>query len=664
MVRLDQLQIEDYEEGNLEFPIVRHECHMYKTSNSQTYRIFPHKKHPFLCYYFTLAYQFIVADFQPCDHVMKVFSKKALAEVDDSKTRKSDVANYWSKTFTQLLQMVDEFGIELSMFLDTMDKVVINPMLRSHCGKKRSAAEMAASGLYVLSIVFRCGWETRNMHTLFDYVTGNAEHDINAGKVLAGWKQKFGDGYYGGYNPSLKDISTNQDLFATWADDLFGTSHSQTLPSKFKQILACSVLRNYDLVYGYICKVPAGLVQQTYLIPTQHPFVDKIVSSMKRCGVDSSQFMSWQEDVSKAFKSYNAFAYDIRSVETDAGPVSCDPRTLVGIYKDQAKHIGDLSATSAAIQQDIQHIFAHTKLLGDNVVGLGHNVLYLHDACRRIATSLNGTRNQMDRIERKLDSILSLLPSKDLQADLQADDERARTGVLERQKNAVHHNHDVDEHPVEDGKLPEDHVEQYDHAELHQPQAMPNPVSPERVTQDGILTMQEQLDRHEGEESFMTMLTNSTKTKKGCDQLKHLVMLWFFHNFDGKFKSIKDKELTEPALKRYRAAHQRVKSMIHALVKSGMPVPQDDKPETLQGCLELVLPRLCTIADSPEKEMGSLSQNWILQNIYPKVRSMEWPDGLPEEHRQSLAVDGDKAGRRIGKSRSVVGKTRGAVQRI
>ena len=160
IVKKDQIELETIKQNHLKYKILRHRCNLYKTQTSQDLRLFPHKTSPFLDYYFTMAYNFIVRDMPASDYVMKKFSTKALAENKSNKP-KSEVSNLWFTLFTSCIEFVTLAEVTFAGFVDTPTKYVINPQLRSHCGKKRSVHEMAAAGLYVLSIVFRAGWETR-----------------------------------------------------------------------------------------------------------------------------------------------------------------------------------------------------------------------------------------------------------------------------------------------------------------------------------------------------------------------------------------------------------------------------------------------------------------------------------------------------------------------
>jgi len=45
------------------------------------------------------------------------------------------------------------------------------------------------------------------MHTIFDYIVKSLKNDERCGKVLAGWKMRHGDTYFGGYPPRLEDIT-------------------------------------------------------------------------------------------------------------------------------------------------------------------------------------------------------------------------------------------------------------------------------------------------------------------------------------------------------------------------------------------------------------------------------------------------------------------------
>ena len=142
-----------------------------------------------------------------CDqeYLFPDFARKALLE-NKNKKKDSKVSCLWSDLFKLIYSLALDYETNYSTSFE------LNPNLSSHCGKKRSNYIMGESDLGPIAQIFRAGWEMRNVHTLFDYITGTENSDKRAGKVISGWNFKVGDSYYGGYPPALQDIVDRPEL--------------------------------------------------------------------------------------------------------------------------------------------------------------------------------------------------------------------------------------------------------------------------------------------------------------------------------------------------------------------------------------------------------------------------------------------------------------------
>ena len=94
--------------------------------------------------------------------------------------------------------------------------------LCSHSGKK-FAVRLMGRFLNPLYVIFRAGWEVRNANTIFDYMTREVHHDIEAAKVSAGWKTKLDEQIYGGYPNDKEDLSIAKEKFDAFCTCLFST---------------------------------------------------------------------------------------------------------------------------------------------------------------------------------------------------------------------------------------------------------------------------------------------------------------------------------------------------------------------------------------------------------------------------------------------------------
>ena len=96
---------------------------------------------------------------------------------------------------------------------------------------------------------------------------------MRCGKTLDHWFFKKANDIYGGTPPSL-DNKTEPDFVNLFVDYLFCHRTQITHKTKFKCILAATVLIFHDAFLGMIGNEPIG----KYKYPTHNPFHHKIIS--------------------------------------------------------------------------------------------------------------------------------------------------------------------------------------------------------------------------------------------------------------------------------------------------------------------------------------------------------------------------------------------------
>ena len=109
------------------------------------------------------------------------------------------------------------------------------------------------------ALVFRCGWETNSIHTIFSYLFAYLSNDIRCGKTLAQWFFKQYNEIYWGIPPSLDNIKTEPELVNLFDDSLFAHRTQLTHKTKFKRILAATVLRFHGSFLEVIGNEPSAL---------------------------------------------------------------------------------------------------------------------------------------------------------------------------------------------------------------------------------------------------------------------------------------------------------------------------------------------------------------------------------------------------------------------
>ena len=71
------------------------------------------------------------------------------------------------------------------------------------------------------AMIFRCGWETKSLHTIYRYVFTSMSNDMRCGKTLAHWFYKVSSDIYGGVTPTLDEIQTDSHMVHLFVGIIF-----------------------------------------------------------------------------------------------------------------------------------------------------------------------------------------------------------------------------------------------------------------------------------------------------------------------------------------------------------------------------------------------------------------------------------------------------------
>ena len=132
-----------------------------------------------------------------------------------------------STLFTSLIKKM--YGIIFDHLQHAEDEDVImheyglstfNAHITSHSSRKATFNTLAQSDVPLYNWIYRVGLDTRNIHTIFDYLNGMsiATDGIN-GKILSGWTHRNDQGGIDGGHPP--DISTLGPFAKQCAEYLF-----------------------------------------------------------------------------------------------------------------------------------------------------------------------------------------------------------------------------------------------------------------------------------------------------------------------------------------------------------------------------------------------------------------------------------------------------------
>ena len=187
---------------------------------------------------------------------------------------------------------------------------------------------------------------------------------MRCGKTLSHWLFKQSNEIYGGTPPSLDDIKTEPELVKLFVNALFVHRTHISHKTKFKNILAATVLRFHGSFLEVIGNEPSG----KYKYPTHHHFHHTIISILSDTKISIQNFQKWQDEVIAGFNEINWLDITIKKVGQGSSKRYVDSRSVVKVIDEQgeviqrlherivnySKYISIMSTTMGGMAQDLQ----------------------------------------------------------------------------------------------------------------------------------------------------------------------------------------------------------------------------------------------------------------------------------------------------------------------
>ena len=169
---------------------------------------------------------------------------------------------------------------------------------------------MGESNIPMHALIFRCGWETNIIHTIFSYLFTSLSNDMRCGNTLAHWLFKQKNEIYGGTPPSLDDIKTEPESVKFFVNALFFQRLRIMHKKKFKRILAATVLR----FHGSFLEIIGNESSVKYKYPTHNYFHHKIISVLADTKNSIDTFHKWQDEVIAGFNERNGWLLTLQNL--------------------------------------------------------------------------------------------------------------------------------------------------------------------------------------------------------------------------------------------------------------------------------------------------------------------------------------------------------------
>lgn len=338
----------------------------FKTTTMCEHVSHPHRDNFLLCYYFSLAYNFVMCSERIfcTGKLFPDFAKKVTFKNGQMESKVSGHFNNLIDAFWNI--MFDHFGdddadsthedeefncaagtpahFRTSMANSTMkdSKGNIKSTKRSH-SLKRHAVGKLQEHLPPHSFVNRCGFVMKNMHTIFDYFVNSENQDEKAGLTLANWFHSYDGVIQGGVPPSKNGIKTAQSKLPIFINLLFRTNkfgHSRFeqfatpgTKSHVFELLALTIIRHEHSFREHLLSDPKDRWNGTEV----HPFLLKLDEAYFMADVTEEEQNAWHLESRNEWVMLNFNGLPINEIEHNYADVKVDARSLVQVTGEMAK---------------------------------------------------------------------------------------------------------------------------------------------------------------------------------------------------------------------------------------------------------------------------------------------------------------------------------------
>lgn len=377
-----------------------------KTVHEQELSFFPHRDSLFLCFYFSMAYALVLCPFNS-DYFFPMF-EGLFGDGDESTEKKT--ASGISKKFNEILQLVyklaDEFLCEdeedENFTTSNIPAVTdLTPGLSSHSYKKAAVNTMHTC-VDPLSLTMRAGWQMRDTHTLFDYLTSTVKSDQQCALSLSGWVVQDHTGKLSGGIPPTFDGLSDQEKkqmneFTTYL--FYDLILQEKISRKILDILSANIIR-FWIQFQSIVQTPLPEVPAVAdILHVKHPFILRVLQAAEKANISEESLKQISVKVMDKFVLDN-FAYmsfeEVKKRFPDR--VMIDTRTLHGALDHMQSQILENTISSRKRDDKIIHlqslIIQQSRVIQSNFQRIEQ--LILNRSTTSLPTAIDTITNAVD----------------------------------------------------------------------------------------------------------------------------------------------------------------------------------------------------------------------------------------------------------------------------
>jgi len=314
---------------------------------------------------------------------------------ENKATKDSSVSKFWKNTFKKVLGFLDELSEEQkkgNARNNNQHWWRLNSSLTAYNGRKRLPQELVDRGTNPVAIIYHVGWESRSMHTLFEYTIRTKALTLQAAYAIAGWVALDNNGNpTGGLPPTTAHAYSDISDDTSKADIILKTTSLRNrfflsaISREGKPGVTDSVL---DLLMGSVLKHWKALTISMEDRPadsegcTKANWTHNMLTAFLRSRNDGvpeitpDEFNVWCESTVRRFEGDNMFALPISSIDQLPAGVAIDGRPLLEHFtnsREGFKILQDQQIVAHARMVNLETrvgniettLSAHTKLLQD-----------------------------------------------------------------------------------------------------------------------------------------------------------------------------------------------------------------------------------------------------------------------------------------------------------
>lgn len=389
----------DWHEPRAQELVAHVQINRSKTYSDDTLSIFCHRSDFLEDFYFKLAYSFSLrteVHGEPNGVLFPQFYSEGDGNISNSqKKARSTASSLWSRKFAIINNLPGDFQDDQIRQLLEMgyNKIKPSSALTSHGQKRFAVQELSEHAvLNPLSVIQRVGWQLKNMHTIFDYLTNSASNDRQTAYHLSGWSTPdFTGRLFGGRPPLLDAIEIaakerdvpHTDKVLSFDAGLYPKHQFNDVQRQLARIGTASILRYLPAFVNFLLAAGVDQPAELYSGYPDHPFISHLFfvaeGALIPRGEVRSTLEAWSKIIRKDFYRRNLLAAPFHELQQELSgeQVAMDWRDFQSFQLAVLKRITEQDDKMERLTEMNERLLVQNESLVSEVMQLKNIVLQL-----------------------------------------------------------------------------------------------------------------------------------------------------------------------------------------------------------------------------------------------------------------------------------------------